>query len=336
VSRVINNYSNVPPATREKVMKVIREHNYVPNLSAQVLAGKKTKTLGLFMIEAGNVSGDSITNLMIASIVESASSQGYYVLTYILQDTREVEHVQRVREVFFQQRIDGGIFIGAANHEPLIEELIAEGFVVGIVDHDLPGHHEPNRIVINYDNALGVATAVDYLVRLGHTKIGIINGDMKRYAGPSKFAAFTEAMKQHGIPVRNEWVISGGFHQDNGSQAIKTLLKSVKELPTALVAANDSVAFGAIQALFEQGIKVPEDLSVIGFDDHVLSSLFQPALTTIRVDFRAMMERLTATLIETMEHTAEHASAAVRDLESTRMTVGTHLVVRASCQAISF
>lgn len=326
VSRVINNYSNVPADTREKVMKVIKQYNYFPDLSGQVLAGKKTRTIGLFMIEAGHVSGDMISNFLLANVVETASSQGYYVLTQIIRDSRDPETVRSVKESFYQRRIDGGIFIGAANHEPMIEELIADGFAVGLVDHHLPGRQEPNRIVYNFDNAGGIDQAIDYLVSMHHRHIGVINGDMKRHSGPDKLQGFMQAMEKRGLAVRPEWVMDGDFHQQAGYEAMDRLLERGGELPTAIFAANDSVAFGAMDALHKRGLRVPDDISLVGFDDHVLSARIQPPLTTIRVDFAEVMGGLTRALITYMEHGGETPN---------RVTLSTKLVIRESCKRLS-
>jgi LacI family transcriptional regulator len=323
VSRVINNYANVPEQTKQKVMKVIQQYNYFPNLSAQVLAGKRTRTIGLFMIDSGRVSGDSISSLLLARIIESASSQGYYVLTHIVRDMKDLDEARTIKESFYQRRIDGGIFIGAANHEPLIEEMIAEGFKVGIVDHYLPGRMEPNRLVYNFDNETGVGQAIDYLVSLGHKRIGMINGDMNRYSGPSKLKSFQAAMQRHQLQVVQQWMLPGDFNEESGYKAINAFLKTKPaELPTAIFAVNDSVAFGAVRALKELGISVPRQMSVIGFDDHFRSSYFSPALTTIRVDFADMMDRLTKSLITSIEK-----GAAAFQIFSAE----TKLVVRHSC-----
>lgn len=326
VSRVINNYANVPEHTKQKVMKVIQQYNYYPNLSAQVLAGKRTRTIGLFMIDAGRVSGDSISSLLLARIIESASSQGYYVLTHIVRDLKEQEEIRTIKESFYQRRIDGGVFIGAANHEPLIEELITEGFMVAIVDQHVPGRTEPNRIVFNFDNETGVGQAVDYLVSLGHTRIGMINGDMNRYSGPSKRRGFQTAMERHNLPVNPEWILPGDFNEASGYRAIKDFLKAGTELPTALFAANDSVAFGAIRALKESGIRVPQHVSVIGFDDHFRSEHHRPPLTTIKVDFADMMDQLTKTLITSIERGTDTFQASAAE---------TKLIVRDSCQSVT-
>lgn len=326
VSRVINNYSNVPEKTKQKVLKIIQQYNYYPNLSAQVLAGKRTRTIGLFMVDAGCVSGDSISSLLLARIIDSASAEGYYVLTHIVRDMREPEEIRTIKESFYQRRIDGGIFIGAANHEPLIEELIAEGFMTAIVDQHLPGRTEANRIVFNFDNETGVGLAIDYLVSLGHKRIGIINGDMNRYSGSTKLSCFQAAMARHQLPLVTKWMLPGDFNEASGYKAMKDLLQTRQELPTALFAANDSVAFGAIRALKEHGIRVPEQLSVIGFDDHIRSAHYSPALTTIRVDFADMMDRLAKTLISSIKKGAELFQT---------YSASTELIVRDSCQSVS-
>ncbi|TFE23687.1 LacI family DNA-binding transcriptional regulator [Cohnella luojiensis] len=325
VSRVVNNYSNVPPETRDKVLRVIEQYHYVPNASAQVLAGKKTRTIGLFMIEAGHVSSDMLSNMLIASVIESASSRGYYVLTRIIRDAQDAESIRGVKDIFYQRRIDGGIFIGAANYEPFIEQLIAEGYSVAVVDQELPGHNEPNRIVANFDNDWGMLQAVAHLANLKHREIGHISGDMRRCSGPAKLEGYYLAMKKHGLPIQEQWILPGAFSEDAGYEAIGKFMQKGEKLPTAIIMANDSVAFGAIRALQEHGIQVPNDISVIGFDDHALSSRFQPALTTLRIDFGAMMERLTTSLIEHIEE---------RTTDFTKFTVDMQLIVRESCVEI--
>jgi LacI family transcriptional regulator len=325
VSRVINNYTNVPAQTHDKVMKVIQQYNYFPNVSAQVLAGKRARTIGLFLIGPGKVSSDILTNMLIVSVIEHASSYNYYVLTHIIRDAKDTEMIKNVKEIFFQRRIDGGIFIGSANREPFIEELINEGFMVGVVDQELPDHPQPNRIVANFINDSGMKQAVAYLAGLGHTRIGVINGDMNRLSGQTKYEGFKMAMHMCGLPLNSNWVLPGDFHEGSGFDAIQTLLSNKVDLPTAIIAANDSVAFGAIRAFKEHGIKVPDDMSIIGFDDHPLSEKNHPALTTIRVDFGDMLKRLTSGLIDKIERTTP---------EVKEITLDCSLIVRDSCKRI--
>jgi len=325
VSRVINNYPSVPPETREKVMKVIKEYNYFPDMSAQVLAGKNMRNIGLFIIDKGSVSSDPTSNMLIASVIEEASSHDYYVLTNIIRDCKSPKNIERVKTVFYQNRIDAGIFMGADNHEPFIEELIAEGFIIGIVDQDLPGRDEPNRIVYSFDNEEGAEKAIDYLVSLNHRNIGILNGDLRRHAGSARYEGFLKAMKHHGLPIRNEWILQSDFSSTNGYHTMKNFLQRKTELPTAFFAANDSIAFGAIRALNEKHIHVPSDLSIIGIDDHVLSKLYHPPLTTFKADFTSMMQGLTNDVIKTIEHTNK---------KGIKVTMSSELIVRESCRSL--
>jgi LacI family transcriptional regulator len=328
VSRVVNDYPNVPEKTRDKVKKLIQQYNYYPNLSAQVLAGKRTRTIGLFLIDSGQVSTDMISNLLIARVIETASLFGYYVLTHIIRDTTDEEAIRSVIESFYQKRIDGGVFIGAANEEPFLEQLIAEGFIVAVMDQDVqgPGHDETNRIVINFDNESGAHQAIDYLVSLNHKRIGSINGDIKRYSGPAKLQGFINAMKKHHLQLVDRWMIPGEFNEASGYRAINQLIEiNGSDLPTAILAANDSVAFGAIRALNEHGLRVPEDISIIGYDDHALSSRYKPALTTVHVDFSDLMHKLTSALIDRIEKDTKIFN---------KLIVGSKLIVRDSCRQI--
>ncbi|MDQ6420393.1 LacI family DNA-binding transcriptional regulator [Paenibacillus sp. LHD-117] len=326
VSRVVNRYSNVPDETRRRVMDMIELHNYYPNLSGQVLAGKRTRTIGLFMADAGSVSSDSIANLLLSRIIESASVRGYFTLTHIVRDMKDHDQTRAVKECFCQRRIDGGIFIGTDNDEPVIEELIRQGYLVGIVDQARLGRAEPNRLVCNFDNVNGVRLAVRHLAELGHTSIGAIHGNLLRNSGSEKRDAFMIAMEESGLDVRPEWMLDGDFNETSGYDAMRRLLDSGTELPTALFAANDSVAFGAIRALREKGLQVPEHMSVIGFDDHLLSAKHHPPLSTVRIDFAKMMDRLTDMLIGSIEDGAEPTEPWIAEAS---------LVVRGSCRRMS-
>jgi len=310
VSRVINNYPNVPPKTREKVMKVIEQYGYTPNISARALAGKKTKTLGLFFIDQWQFSKDSSANMLITSVIENASTYGYIVLTSVVRDLKQPESMKNVKEMFYQGSITAGIFIGAENHEPVIEELIAEGFIIGVIDQVLPGRNEPNRIVYNLNNEQAAKQAVDYLAGLNHTKIGIINGDLKKAAANFKFKGFISQMEHHGLDINKAWIMYGHY-EAGGYEVMSNLLSNSKELPTAIFAANDSLAFGAIRAIHDHSLKVPDDISVIGMNDQVLSAYYKPALTTFKVNYELLTAGITQSVIHTIETGALDQGIAV-------------------------
>lgn len=298
VSRVINNYPNVPEKTREKVLKVIKENNYYPNLFGQVLAGRKTETIVLITIDDGVISNDAIHSYLITRVIETAANYGYYVLTMVIRDSKSQASKDKIKEVFHQRRVDGGIVIGVNKTEEFVEELIKEGLILGILDQEPSPEGESNRITYRFPNKQAGAIATEYLVRLNHKNIGIINGNMDRLAGIQRYEGFADVMKKYNLPVRQEWVLQGDFNQQSGYNAMLHLLASGAELPTAIFAANDSVALGALKALKEFSISVPEDISIIGVDNHLLSAYSTPALTTVKVDFEEIIESLTVHVIK--------------------------------------
>lgn len=325
VSRVINNYANVPQKTREKVMKVIEQYGYTPNISARTLAGKKTKTIGLFFIDQSQFSTDSSANMLITGVIECASAFGYVVLTTVVRDLKNDDSMKNVKELFYQGSIMAGIFIGAENHEPVIEGLIAEGFIIGVLDQILPGRQEPNRIVYNLNIEQVARETVDYLIKLNHTKIGIINGDLRKASASFKFKGFVNQMEQHGLPLNKAWIMQGHY-EAGGYEAMSGLLNSTDNLPTAIFASSDSVAFGAISAINDFSLKVPHDISVIGMNDQALSAYYKPALTTFRVDYGRLTVGVTRSVIDAIENGTKEGGVLV--------TLDCQLIERESCRRL--
>ena len=301
VSKVINNYPDVSKQTYEKVMKVINQYNYYPDISAQVLKGKGTKTIGLFIISPEGFSNDAHCNFMLGRVVESASIKGYHVLTYIINDTENQEEVGRIKKVFYEKRVDGGIFIGTKNNEPLVEQLICEGFIIGVMDENLTGRTETNRLVINFEAKDNATEAVDYLAGLNHKKIGFINGSLDKNSGLEKYKGFTEGIKKNNLDIPDKYITFGDFSENGGYLAMKEMLEAKGKIPTAICCANDSTAFGAIKAITEKGLMIPRDISIIGSDDHLLSAYYNPPLTTFRVNFTEIMTLLVTNLIKLIE-----------------------------------
>lgn len=302
VSRVINGYPNVPKKTRDRILKIIEEYNYSPNISAQVLKGKSMNTIGMFFIPSGAVTDNLLNTYYIASVIENAAMYGYHVLSYIIRDTSDEATIKAVKDVFRQHRIDAGIFKGISSSEPLLEELVEEGFLVGVIDYDFKDRDEKNLVIVNYECLMTAMNAVDYVVGLNHRKIAVMNGDTNMYSGVQRNTGFQMGIEKNISKIDKYWTIPGVFSKSSGYEQMKNFLKNASELPTAVCASNDSVAFGAIDALTEYGLKVPDDISVIGIDDHVLSRYTTPALTTLKVNFRDIYKVVTTKLIEIIEN----------------------------------
>jgi LacI family transcriptional regulator len=239
--------------------------------------------------------------VMLATMIESAAECGYHMLTYIVRNPESAESARTIKEVFHQRRIDGGVFVGFANNIPVVEELVTDGFPVGVFDHTSRGHVYPNRAVANFDDERVAGRAIDYLVGLGHRRIAVIHGDRKRNAGEGRYKGFSLALERNGIKPDDKWIMYGDFGRDNGRTLAGRLLADRSDLPTAVAAVNDAVAFGVIDAASEAGVVVPHELSVIGIDGHPLGPYTTPSLTTFSYDLRAMFRSLVKTVTEIAE-----------------------------------
>lgn len=300
VSRVINGYSNVPPETRDTVMKVIKENNYYPQLSGQLLTGKQTKTLGFFWAGLGNIAQSHLASSYLVNIIEAAASQGFLVLTCIFSNFSDKDNMNRIRKIFMEGRIDAGIFVGADNNEPLIDELVKLGKIVGLFDYYHEGEIIPNRITVNFERSSG-ERVIDYLHQLGHNRIGIIDGNMKRISSAQRHEGYMRGLFKYNIPIENKWLCYGGITEDSGYESAKILLENSQgDYPSAICATNDSVAFGIYRACNEIGLRIPEDISIIGIDGDPFGEFCNPPLTTISFDFKEMFNSLVSRVIDTV------------------------------------
>ena len=310
VSRVINGYDNVNKRTHDKIMKVIRENNYHPHLSGQLLVGKKSRTLGFFWIKtvgAKSVAENELSSAYLVHVVEAAARLGYLTLTCILDDLTNQKNITWVNRTFMEGRIDAGIFIGVDNDEPFIENLIAGGNTVGMFDHYHQNKTEPNRISVNYEENTG-GKIIDYLHSLGHKKIALIHGDETRYSSVKRKESFLKAMKRHGIEIKPEWMSVGGIDEDKGYHAAKDMfLRAIKtgNLPTAVCANNDAVAFGVYRALKELNIEIPDQISITGIDGHI--RVADPPLTTYSFDYKEVFTSLVSRTIAAIEQKQDYS-----------------------------
>jgi LacI family transcriptional regulator len=309
VSRVINNYPNVPEETREKVMEVIKKYNFEPNISARVLAGKGTDTIGLFLFSVYDknnphrVYGNSYFGPFVEAVIDTGNYKGYYVMVHTIYDSSDC---WRIRQTFSQKRIDGGIIIGTERNQEMRSLLSELKHPLTIVDFDpeeiksiMPRNAQ--IAVINSNDSKGIEACVDQLVSLGHKEIGFIEGRDTTYSGYVRNEAFKQRMAYHGLSINKQFWLKGGFIRTKTEAAVKKLIKT-GVLPTAFIAANDEMALAAMDTFKQHGIRVPEDISVIGFDDSPVANVVRPALTTVRIPFYHMAQKAVQALSDMIEN----------------------------------
>ena len=325
VSRVVNGYSNVPEETRKKVMEVIKEHHYYPQLSGQLLKGMRTRTIGIFWIGDAYFSTNPLLANYLLSIIDACTKRGYLVLTCLQKDIDAEGTRNFIRKTFIEKRIDAGIFIGIDNNEHLIDQLAESGQFVGLFDFFHKNEDVPNRFTVNLHGSTA-ELSVDYLYKLGHRKIAVIDGDLSRISCFNRHESYLRGLRKHNLPIRNKWLAYGGLNTMTGYESALTMLRACEgDRPTAVCAHNDAVALGVYRACVELGLKIPEDISVIGTDGCPSGEISAPPLTTFAFDFSAVFSSLVNRLIDAVE--------AKDNIPADEVFQG-YLIERASCRRI--
>lgn len=291
VSRVINNSKPVNDHIREKVEQVIRETNFRPNAVARGLISKSTNLIGVILPQINYISAE-----LINGIEEVANKNGYNI---ILSNTRLNPDLElNALQLFKDKQVDGIILSSidmTEHHIQLIKGNKIPVVVVGqkTTDHDIPW--------VDVDNYRPITEMVRYLVRCGHEKIGMIHGPLHdQSAGNSRYLGFIEEMERQKLAVNPEYLAESNFSSKDGYLAMEALLKSA-ELPTAVICASDIIAIGAKNCAEDLGYRIPEDLSIVGFDDIELATLVRPKLTTVQVSFETMGSKAMETLLQSIE-----------------------------------
>ena len=273
VSRVLNESDHkVSKETRKRVLHAIRELDYRPNALARGLLMKKTKTIGIIIPDISNPYYAEI----VRGMQDMAERNGYDV---ILQNTdRNQDRIVKSIYLLREKIVDGVIFSGGIIHgyEPLsaLKELRERVVVIG--------RHEVNFPAALVDNIGGASQAIQHLIDQGHKRIGFIGGPENSTTMIDRLKGYESALAQNGCPMDDALLKWGDLNPESGFEATKHLLEQ-KNRPSAILAGNDQMAFGAIHAARQLGFKVPKDLAVVGFDDVPLSAYFEPPLTTVKI-----------------------------------------------------
>ncbi|MEK5238137.1 LacI family DNA-binding transcriptional regulator [Paenibacillus sp. FSL L8-0470] len=271
VSRVLNNVSSVREKNRQKVLEAIKELNYSPNSAARTLVRGKTGVIGLTLTALNDTVFDSV----VKSVFESLKLSGYFLALSI--DSEPVNGFSEASNFLFQEdRVDGIIVLSSLEEEAYVTEL--ERKRIPFVMIDSHGEHS-NVTTINVDNYLGGYEATKHLIALGHTRIAHITGQSVFLSARQRKEGFIDAMNEAGLSPF--MIIEGGFGTNCGYGLMQDMIAR-GNIPSAIFAADDVIALGVIRALKEAGYNVPDDVSVIGYDDQSFAQEVHPALTTIR------------------------------------------------------
>lgn len=312
VSHVINETRFVSEDLKNRVLKVMEETDYHPNLMAGSLRRKRTKTIGLIVPDNSNPVYAELSKA-VENILFSSD------LTLMLCNSEhDIKKEIRCIDTLRTKSIDGLIIIPASSQASHINKAGKNGLPVVVLDRPL-SNLKTDAIFI--DHFQGVFDATEYLIKLGHKRIAYID---KKYDLPHKFVrltGFNKALKKHGIKKYKKFYTEAGVSYQDGGAAMERLLKTNPK-PTAVLAFDDVIAMAALRTIKDYGLSVPDDVSVIGFDDMPLCSFTVPRLTTVYYPRHEMAEIACKTLSERIE------GSNSRDIN--RIVLPVHLVLRES------
>ena len=275
VSRTIHSPHKVLPETRARVDQILKKHNYIYNATAGDLSRQKTRVIGLLV---PTTKSPVFANSVFA-IQERCQDAGYSVILGNTNYDARIE--ERLLRQFQERRVAGLILTGfALESERLVSELIAAGLPTVITWEKM---QDPAVNYVGFDNFQSAYAMTEYLIRLGHRRIGLIMGPYSKVGRVRKrWAGFEAAMAKHDLEIDPAMVIEKEPTLQNGQEAMNRILDQPKR-PTAVFAASDVLAIGAIKAAKDRGLQVPRDISIAGHDDIDLAAYSDPPLTTVRV-----------------------------------------------------
>ena len=292
VSHVINETKYVTDTTRLKVRNAIEKLNFYPNAHARTLASGRSNIIGLLVSDISN----PFFPELIKSIEAAAFEYGYNLMLFNTNydAKRAADYVRRLIELKV-----AGVALMTAELEPaLIDELIKKQVRVVFNDIGIVTEYMSNIIL---DYSTGIEEAIRHLVSLGHERIAHIAGSSRIRSGNIRRDAFIEAMKRYLPNQQKPLIYEGDFRFESGRMAATEIL-NLKKLPTAVVAANDMMALGAMQEFKANGLTIPQDISIVGFDDIAFASMSEPALTTVCSPRVEIGRRAVEALMTTIKH----------------------------------
>lgn len=275
VSRVINNRENVKEETRKKVLKVIKELGYYPNSLARGLNINKTFTIGIIVPFTNHIFSTSYYVELLSGVEKACAEYNYHILLYPKKDEKDIIDYQ---QLFFERKVDGLIIIAPEINDKQIKVINKNDIPCVVVDGRQSGK---NIIFIDSNNLDGAFFATEYLIKNNHKDIGFISGSTYMRNGKDRLDGYLKALKRYKLPVREGLIKNGNFSEDSGYIYMKELL-SESQRPTAVFASNDTMAIGAMRAVQEKDLTVPDDMSIIGFDDIKMLNFITPSLTTVK------------------------------------------------------
>ncbi|MER3437824.1 MAG: LacI family transcriptional regulator [Chloroflexota bacterium] len=319
VSRVVNDDPRVSPAARQRVEAIIRAQNFHPNAAARSLASRRTRILGLLIPHAvGKLFRDPFFPVLIEGVVQACNEADHNVA--LMMETTEggatSDHVYQ--RVIRGHHVDGVIIASSVVEDPIITRLQDDGFPFVLV-----GRHPQHQVsFVDVDNRGGAHAAVAHLLSHGRRRVGIITGPRNMIASIDRYAGYVTALQEAGSLPEPALTVASDFTRRGGYLAMQHLLEAPGGPPDGVFIASDTMASGALQAVRDANLRVPDDVAIVGFDGLEETLVSRPVLSTVVQPIVDEGREAVRMLLELMEH-PERAPL--------QRVLPTHLVIRQSC-----
>jgi len=298
VSRVINHSEKVNEKTRARVQQIIEELNFAPNRHARGLAARRSYLIGLVYDEPS-----LFINSIQRGILSICADAGYELVVHV-SPWHSDNLIDEVTAFVSRAHLDGVIILPPVSEIKEVGTILSEAGYPCVQFTSDAGDEPWTMVVSDYQPAIDELTR--HLVDFGHREIGFISGPSDRIASQKRHECFVKALKSHDLELRPEWTMDGAFTFEGGMAAARAMLAG-EHRPTAIFAANDEIAFGVMNVADEMGLKIPDDLSLVGFDGSRFSTFVVPSLSTVIRDTDAMARLGTQKLLALVEKGPEAA-----------------------------
>ena len=323
VSRVINNHPYVSHTMRTRVQLVIDEHGYTPNAAARAMVTKRTKILGLLIpsISVGDYGGVmNFFSVIIQSASDACQRRGHYLLLATLTDEQRNNFV---RDVLRAGYIDG-LIASTLNDDPLVPHLLAADVPLVLIGRN---PLFPSANFVDVDNFHSAANAVAHLIERGKRRIVHVALPPGGAASRARLDGYKHALQQQGLPLDKRYVVTTHDDTNHYLHQIEQLFDQ-SEPPDGVFAASDSYAIGVMQLLQRRGLRIPQDVAVVGFDDQITAATSSPPLTTVQQPVAELGEQAVQTLLRLLNDPSDGRDGEAHPAQQT--VLPTQLVIRAS------
>ncbi|MFL0269150.1 LacI family DNA-binding transcriptional regulator [Candidatus Clostridium radicumherbarum] len=297
VSRVISDSPRISEETKKTVRQAMESLGYHPNAIARSLVSKATKTIGIVMPQSTESAFlNPFFPQALSGVSAAAHEQGYCILLSTGND--EAEQLESIESIVMGGRVDGVIIMYSAVDNIVLDTLKKMNIPVVVIGKPIKAK---DTLFVDNDNVLAAFTVTEKLIKNGHTKIAIMSGSFKFVVSLDRLDGYMNALNKYKIPFKKEYIAElSEFVKESGYNMAKGFL-DLEERPTALVVTDDVMAFGAMDAIKEKGLKIPQDIEIMSFNNVPSAELTQPSLTSVDIDAFSLGYEASKLIIEKIE-----------------------------------